>query len=98
MDSLRVIAEPHRREILALVWNDELAAGQIAGEFDITFGAVSQHLSILRGAGLVTMRKDGNRRFYRADKQALGPLRAVLESMWEDTLDRLARAVEEDTS
>ena len=95
MDTIQVIAEPHRRDILSLVWNEELAAGTIAGHFDITFGAVSQHLSVLRGAGLVSVRKDGNRRLYRAEKDALGPLRGVLESMWEATLDDLAKAVEE---
>lgn len=98
MDGLQVVAEPHRRRILGLVWDDELAAGEIAREFDITFGAVSQHLAVLRRAGFVDVRADGNRRLYQANKQALGPLRAVLENMWSDTLDHLARAIEEDES
>ena len=96
MDILQVIAEPRRREILALVWDEELAAGDIASHFDVTFGAVSQHLAILRHAGLVSVRKAGNRRFYLADHDALGPLRPVLESMWSATLDDLARVVEEE--
>ena len=58
------------------------------------FGAVSQHLTILREAGFVTVRKDGNRRYYLADRDGLGELRPVLEAMWSATLDRLAEAVE----
>lgn len=96
MDGFQVIAEPHRRHILDLVWDDELAAGDIAGEFEITFGAVSQHLAVLRRAGFVDVRADGNRRLYRANKQGLGPLRAVLENMWSGALDDLASAIEGD--
>jgi DNA-binding transcriptional ArsR family regulator len=96
MDGLQVIAEPRRREILALVWNEEMAAGEIAARFDITFGAVSQHLSVLRDSGFVTVRRVGNRRLYQADKSGLGPLREVLEGMWSTTLDGLAAAIETD--
>ena len=97
MDSLQVIAEPRRREILALVWNEEMAAGEIAARFDITFGGVSQHLTVLRDMGFVTVRRDGNRRLYLADKTGLGPLREVLEGMWAITLDVLAAAIETDS-
>jgi len=62
----------------------------------VTFGAVSQHLGVLRDAGFVQTRRDGNRRLYRADRQRLGPLAQALEAMWTDTLDRLAHAVESD--
>jgi DNA-binding transcriptional ArsR family regulator len=96
MDGLQVISEPRRREILRLVWDDELASGDIAARFDLTFGAVSQHLGVLRDAGFVRVRRDGNRRLYRADRAALGPLATALESMWTATLDRLAEAVEAD--
>jgi DNA-binding transcriptional ArsR family regulator len=96
MDPIQVIAEPRRREILALVWDCEMAAGDIAAQFDVTFGAVSQHLSILRKSGFVTVRRDGNRRLYRVDKDRLGPLRGILEAMWARTLDRLALAIEDD--
>jgi DNA-binding transcriptional ArsR family regulator len=98
VDGLQVVAEPHRRRILGLIWDGELAAGEIARQFDVSFGAVSQHLAVLRGAGFVDVRSDGNRRLYRANKQALGPLRAVLETMWSDTLGELARVIEEDES
>ena len=91
-----MIAEPRRREILAMVWHQEMAAGEIAAHFDITFGAVSQHLTVLRDMGFVTVRKDGNRRLYQADKTGLGPLREVLEGMWATTLDALTAAIETD--
>ena len=94
MDAWQIVAEPRRRAILRLVWDRELSAGQIAERFDISFGAVSQHLGVLRDAGYVSVRRDGNRRYYTADKVALGPLRSALQAMWADTLDDLARAVE----
>jgi DNA-binding transcriptional ArsR family regulator len=89
MDALQVIAEPSRRRILGLVWHQELSASQIADQFDSTFGAVSQHLAVLRDANLLSMRRDGNRRFYRANREAL-------EAMWRETLSGLARTIEED--
>ena len=94
MDALQVISEPRRRAILRLVWDRELAAGDIARQFDVTFGAISQHLGILRDAGFVRARRDGNRRLYQADRERLGPLAQALEAMWTETLDRLAEAIE----
>jgi len=91
-----VIAEPRRRQILALVWNNEMAAGEIAAQSDVSFGAVSQHLSVLRGAGFVTVRPEGNRRLYLADKDRLGPLRQVLEAMWSNALHDLADTIASD--
>jgi DNA-binding transcriptional ArsR family regulator len=98
MDAVQIVAEPRRREILRLVWDAERSAGEIADSFDVTFGAVSQHLGVLRRAGLVLVRQDGTRRFYRANKEALGPMAGWLESMWADQLDRLAALAEEATS
>jgi DNA-binding transcriptional ArsR family regulator len=89
VDPLQVIAEPSRRRILGLVWDRELSASEIADRFDSTFGAVSQHLAVLRDAQLVSVRRDGNRRFYRANPEAL-------EAMWRETLRGLARTIEED--
>jgi DNA-binding transcriptional ArsR family regulator len=94
MDALQIIAEPTRREILGLIWDRELAAGEIAERFDVTFGAVSQHLGVLRDAGMVTVRKEGTRRMYTADRDVLAPYRAILEQMWSNTLQRLADAIE----
>jgi DNA-binding transcriptional ArsR family regulator len=96
MDALQVIGEPRRREILRLVWDRERTAGDIAAQFDVTFGAVSQHLAVLRGAGFVSVRRAGNQRYYRTDRAALGPLAQALEAMWASSLDRLAAAVEAD--
>lgn len=96
MDTLQAVAEPRRREILRLVWDQERPAGDIARAFDVTFGAVSQHLAVLRRAGLVRVRRDGRRRFYRADQKALGPLAAHLEAMWRGRLAHLKRLAEAD--
>lgn len=98
MDGIQVIAEPRRRRILEMVWDDEMTAGEIASEFPITFGAVSQHLGVLRKSGFVDVRAVGNQRLYRANKHALGPLRQVLEAMWTETLDDLARTIEAEES
>lgn len=75
-----------------------MAAGEIAARFDVTFGAVSQHLGVLLAAGLVSVRKVGNHRYYQAKPEGLGPLRPLLEAMWDETLDRLVAAVESDTA
>jgi DNA-binding transcriptional ArsR family regulator len=88
MDPLQVIAEPTRRRILGLVWDRELSASEIADQFDSTFGAVSQHLAVLREARLVTMRRDGNRRLYQTSREAL-------EAMWRETLETLATTIDE---
>jgi DNA-binding transcriptional ArsR family regulator len=89
MDPLQAIAEPNRRRILGLVWDRELSASEIAAQFDSTFGAVSQHLAVLRDAKLVSLRQEGTRRYYRANREAL-------EAMWRDTLQGLAQTIEED--
>lgn len=88
--SLRPLGHARRREILRLVWLDERPAGEIHRALgDVTFGAVSQHLRILEQAGLVEMRAEGRQRLYRARPQALGPVAATLEAMWDDALYRL---------
>jgi DNA-binding transcriptional ArsR family regulator len=94
MDPLQVIAEPRRREILRLVWEEEASAGDIAARFDVSFPAVSQHLAVLRHAGFVRVRRDGTRRLYRADRDRLGDLAPVLQRMWASTLDELAALAE----
>jgi DNA-binding transcriptional ArsR family regulator len=98
VDGLQVIGDPTRREILRLVWDQERSAGELADRFPVTFGAVSQPLGVLRDAGFVTVRSEGNRRWYRADRRALGPLAKVLQAMWSASLERLASAVEADPS
>ena len=72
--ALRAIGEPRRREILRLVWDAERSSGEIASHFDITGPAVSQHLKVLREAGLVTERRDGTRHLFSANREALQEL------------------------
>lgn len=92
-DVLRAIAEPNRRAILQLVATDELAAGEIAAHFAVTRPAISQHLAVLKDVGLLSERRMGTRRLYRARPEGLAELRAFLETMWPDTLERFkARA------
>lgn len=87
---LAAIASPRRREILRLVWDRELAAGEIHSAMpDVTFGAVSLQLRTLTAAALVDVRASGRQRFYRARRAALGPAGVILERLWEDALWRL---------
>jgi DNA-binding transcriptional ArsR family regulator len=92
--TLRAIASPRRREILRLVWRRELSSGDIASHFDVTWPAISQNLRVLEGAGLVRTRRRGTTRLYRADRARLGPLKTVLQRIWEADIDRLAQLAE----
>ena len=93
---LRALADPHRREIIRLVRDEELPAGQIAMNFTLTQQAVSQHLTVLKRAGLLDERRDGTRRLYRFRAASLEPVRALLEEFWPDALARLKQVVERD--
>lgn len=95
LDPIGALASPVRQSILRSIWDRERSAGDIAGDFEITFGAVSQHLAVLRDAGFVRVRRDGRFRHYRADRDALGPLGAALEAMWSERLTRLKALAEE---
>jgi len=75
VEPLQVIAAPRRLRILELVWDQELSAGQIAAQFEVSWPAVSQHLRVLKEAGFVVERRQGTSRIYRADQAALGSLR-----------------------
>jgi DNA-binding transcriptional ArsR family regulator len=92
---VRAIAEPRRREILEMLRDQELSAGDIAADFDVTRPAISQHLQVLRNAGLVTVRKHGTRRLYRVRAEGTEELRRFLDSFWEDRLTRLKQAAED---
>jgi DNA-binding transcriptional ArsR family regulator len=96
--ALRALADPRRREILALVQGRELPAGEIAARFDVTRPAISQHLTVLREAGLVTERRAGTRRLYRARPSGAADVRAWLENFWDDGLARLRREAEQEES
>src|SRR5712691_3516019 len=94
--ALRAIAEPRRREILRLVRSAELAAGDIAAHFEVTRPAISQHLRVLKSAGLLVERREGTRRLYRARPEALAELRSYLEQIWDDGLEDLKYEAERD--
>ena len=94
MDPLQVVTEPRRREILRLVADEELPAGEIAERLGASFSATSQHLARLREAGVVLVRRDGRRRLYRTDRARLAEVTRAIEAMWRDDLDRLADLAE----
>ena len=95
-DALRAIAEPRRRAILQLVARQELAAGEIAAHFDVSRTGISQHLTVLRDAGLIAERREGTRRLYHARPETLEGLRLFLDDMWASALDVARRLVEEE--
>jgi DNA-binding transcriptional ArsR family regulator len=90
----RAIAEPRRRQILTLVREGELSAGEIAAGFDVSRPAISQHLSVLREAGLLSERRQGTSRYYRARPEGLAGLRDFMDEFWTDRLERLRLAAE----
>ena len=92
--TVAAIAEPHRRAILGLIASSELSAGEIAGHFDVTRPAISQHLAVLRAAGLVTERRSGTRRYYRARLEGLTGLRDWLDQFWREGLEQLRAEAE----
>jgi uncharacterized protein YndB with AHSA1/START domain/DNA-binding transcriptional ArsR family regulator len=92
--ALKAIAELRRRQILALIRGRELSAGEIAMHFEVSGPAVSQHLTVLKEAGLVSERREGTRRFYRARPEGLAELRSYLESFWDTRLQALKREAE----
>jgi DNA-binding transcriptional ArsR family regulator len=89
VEPLQVIAAPRRLRILELVWDRELAAGDIAAQFEVSWSAISQHLRVLKAAGFLVERREGSSRLYRADQAALGSLRAVVEEHWRTGLGRV---------
>jgi DNA-binding transcriptional ArsR family regulator len=92
--ALRAIANPRRRAMLELVWDGERTAGEIAADSGLSAPAASQHLKVLRDAGLVRVRVDANRRLYRADPERIGEVRAALEAFWGERLGRLRDGLE----
>ena len=90
------VANPQRRAILRLVWDQEMASREIASHFDVTWQAVSHNLRVLKDAGVIAERRDGTRRIYRADRKALGPFERVLKDLWRQDLDRLNDVVTKD--
>ena len=92
--ALKAMSDPTRREILRLVKNEEMPAGAIASNFPVSRPAISQHLTVLKMAGLIDERRSGVRRLYRTRVEGMAELKAFLEMFWEVRLDRLKAAVE----
>src|SRR5919108_4977599 len=89
-ETLRALAHPARRAMLQLVWDAERSSSDLAGAVGVSRPAASQHLKVLREAGLVHVRVDGNQRLYRVDLDLLAQVRAQLDSFWGARLDQLA--------
>lgn len=93
--AFEALAEPRRRKILELVRDQELPAGEIAVNFsDVSRPAISQHLKVLREAGLVNERRAGTSRLYSVRREGLSELSQFIQSFWETKLDDLARVAE----
>lgn len=93
-EALKAIANSRRRAMLSLVWDRERTATEIAERSRLSKPATSQHLKVLRDAGLVHVRVDGNRRHYRADAPKVAELRQALEEFWGDRLARMRDELE----
>lgn len=96
MDAALAIADPIRRRVLELVRDEEVPAGALAAEFDVSRPAVSRHLRVLREAGLVVERREGRHRLYRANLEPLAELRSWLEGYWAGRLDALRTLAEKE--
>jgi DNA-binding transcriptional ArsR family regulator len=94
--TILALAEPRRRDILTLVHEQELSSSAIAAHFDITASAVSQHLKVLFESGLVAVRREGTKRYYRLRREGLADIMAFIDGFWDDALLRLKTAAEEE--
>ena len=92
--TLQALVEPRRRKILELVQHQELTATDIASQFDVTRPAISQHLQVLKSAGLVQVRREGTKRFYQARPEGFAALRTYLDQYWSDSLQQLKQVAE----
>ncbi len=91
--TLRALASPARRAMLELVWDAERSSSEIADAVGTTRPATSQHLKVLRDAGLVRVRADGSQRLYRVDTERMAEVRTALERFWGPRLGRLSEAI-----
>lgn len=92
--ALRALAHPGRRRMLRLVWRFERTSTDLAERTGMSRPSASQHLRVLRDAELVAVRVDGNRRWYRADRERLAHIRALVQGFWDDRLNALQAAAE----
>jgi DNA-binding transcriptional ArsR family regulator len=93
--ALKALAEPRRVKILRLLSTRDMSAGEIASRFDVTRPAISQHLAVLRSAGLIIEKRQGVRRIYKLRPQGLRGVRAFLEEVWDIGLAKLENEAEE---
>jgi DNA-binding transcriptional ArsR family regulator len=93
--ALQALGDPTRRSVLEQLRGGPKAVGEIAARLPVSRPAVSQHLRVLKEAGLVTERQDGTRRLYRVDPEGLAGLREYLEGFWEEALASFKAAAEE---
>jgi DNA-binding transcriptional ArsR family regulator len=97
IDSLQAISEPTRLAILQLVRNSEMSAGEVAGHFKgISRPAVSQHLGVLKKAGLINERRKGTSRIYRLRPEGFESLKTLLENFWDPRLEKLKAVAEKE--
>jgi DNA-binding transcriptional ArsR family regulator len=94
MSAFQAIAPDRRREILTLLREHELSVGELAARVGVTQPAVSQHLRVLRDAGLVSERREGTRHLLRARPEGLAELREFLAGFFDERLERLKQAAE----
>jgi len=94
LDRIGALGDPTRRAIFELVAEQARPVGEIAAHLPVTRPAVSQHLKVLKDAGLVTDRAEGTRRIYRVDPAGLAELRSYFERFWNTTLAAFKDAVE----
>lgn len=92
--ALEALADPTRRAIVDRLRRGDAAVGEIAAELPVTRPAVSQHLRVLEGAGLVAHEKRGTRHIYRVELDGLGELRAYIDRIWDEALSRFKAEVE----
>lgn len=97
-NALAALADPTRRQVFERLKDGPKAVGVIAGGLPVSRPAVSQHLKVLREAGLVGDRAEGTRRVYYIDPQGLGTLRAWLDQFWDQALAAFAAEVEDEVS
>lgn len=93
---LDAVSTPRRRAILRLVWEDERTSGEIASHFSASWPSISRSLKELRDAGVITERREGNRRYYAAARGVLRPLRPILKEMWATDLSALKNLAEQE--
>jgi DNA-binding transcriptional ArsR family regulator len=95
-EGFAALGDPTRREIFARVAERPRAVGELASELPVSRPAVSQHLKVLKNAGLVVDRTEGNRRIYRADPAGVAAMRAQLDTFWKQALATYEELVEHD--